>query len=641
MRISRIRSLSMAVGIAAAIAFISSASAWVEPSKSRVAGVAPVTVTTTHVTPTGNQVQTLVASRANNYVEDEVLIKYKPLLKAAARADMASRLGVRELRHHASLRVVHARLPPGQSVAQAVQDFMRDPSVEQVQPNFIYQPLTAPNDPLYGQQWGLKNTGQTITGGTWPVNNPGVYGSDMGMEQAWDQITDCSAVVVAVIDSGVNYLHQELAGNMWDGSAAGYPNHGYDFVGDNPATAIEDNDPLPSDANGHGTHVAATIAAAGNNGIAGSGVCWKARIMAVRSLSESGGTTATVVAGMNFAVTQGARVINMSLGGSSFDQTFSDAITAARNAGVVVVVAAGNDGRNNDGTDVNGIPTPTYPCNFTQDNLLCVAALDQAYNLASFSNFGTTSVDVGAPGTNVLSAWPGRHIEENFSAWTKAGGWAGVNCEPISGWGVRPMLVNPANWCSNGTYANNAADVTYRTYDFTTAVLMHAEYYAQINLEQNVDFLDVALKSTGGNPFGAGGLNLLSYSNSNRLLLHRVTDSTCTTATCSIGFRLRSNATNVLRGAGVFQFTLDTVDANSSSTFIASGTSMATPHTAGVAAMLLAFNPGFTYSDAIEAIKSGGRSVAALANTVTGRAVDAYGALRHIKAPTGVTARVQ
>jgi len=627
MHTSAIRSVALVTGVVA-IVFVTSASAWVSPSKSRSLEGLSGSRTSVHTSPAGTQVQTSSQDRSA-YVEGEVLIKYRPTVGVATRQDLMARLRLQELHTIGGLRVMHAKLPPGQSVEQAMQAFAQDPAIEYVQPNYIYKAMAAPNDPLYGQQWGFRNTAQQVTGGSWTTNNPGIASADMNVESAWDHITDCRAVVVAVVDSGVNYLHQDLAANMWDGGAS-YPNHGFDFVN-------SDNDPLPADADGHGTHVAATIAASGNNGIAGSGVCWQARIMAVRVLSASGGTTASVVAGVNFSVTQGARVINMSLGGPVFDQAFSDSITTARDAGVVVVVAAGNDSANND-------TTAAYPCNYTHDNLVCVAALDQAFDLAGFSNYGSTTVDVGAPGTNVLSAWAGIHIEEDFSTWTRGGAWTTVDCDPLGLGETTPMLVNPANWCSSGTYANNASDVAYRTYDFTGATAWRTEFFVRAYLETGLDYIDIARKTTGGDPFGPGGTALYSYSNSNALLIYTYTDTTssCANPNCSFGFRLRTNATNVLRGPGVFWMTTDSLVPGTSATLVINGTSMATPHTAGVAALLMSFNPSYTYADTVAAIKNGGRSVPALANiTVTGRAVDAFGSLSYIQAPTGLAAVVQ
>ncbi len=324
-----------------------------------------------------------------SYVAGEVLVKFKPTYSAQNRMSAVALQGHAVLADLNQPGWVQVKIDAGQTMDQALAAYQNNPDVESVQPNYIYHITRVPIDTQYGQQWAFKNTGQTISTATYPAN-PGTRDADINIEKAWDHITDCSSVVVAVIDSGVNYNQEDLAGNMWNGVAAGFPNHGFDFV-------AGDNDPM--DLLGHGTHVAGIIGAAGNNATGATGVCWKASIMAVRVLDATGsGNTAGLAQGINFAVSHGAKVINMSLSGGGFDQALSDAINNAQNNDVVVIVAAGNEANNN---DVSG--AARYPCNFSQANLVCVAALDQNYALASFSNWGATSVDVGAPGTNILS----------------------------------------------------------------------------------------------------------------------------------------------------------------------------------------------------------------------------------------------
>jgi thermitase len=332
------------------------------------------------------------AAVAGSYVADEVLVKFKPVLAAQNRTATVAVRGHAFLANLNQPGWVRVRFDARQSMAQALAAYRDDPDVEYAQPNYIYRATAAPNDTQFGQLWALTNIGQSIGTATY-IPASGTPGADINVQKAWDHITDCSSVVVAVVDTGVNYTQEDLAGNMWNGGT-GFPNHGTDFV-------ANDNDPM--DLNGHGTHVAGIIGALGNNATGTTGVCWKASIMAVRVLDAAGnGTSAGVIQGVGFAVSQGAKVINMSLsGGGAFDQAFSDAITNARANDVAVVVAAGNDANNNDASSAR------HPCNFTHPNLTCVAALDQNYALASFSNWGATSVDVGAPGTNILSTWVG------------------------------------------------------------------------------------------------------------------------------------------------------------------------------------------------------------------------------------------
>jgi len=428
---------------------------------------------------------------------------------------------------------------------------------------------------------------------------------------------------------------------MWDGSGSGFPNHGFDFV-DN------DNDPMPiGGGEHHGTHVAGTIGAIGNNSLGVAGVCWQASIMSVRVLGATGaGSTADIISGIEFASDNGAKVINMSLGGEgAFDTLSSDAITYARNNDVVVVVAAGNGGTdgvsdNNDGLGGDGDANTNYqPCNFTQNNLLCVAALDQSYSLASFSNYGATSVDVGAPGTNTLSSVAGQKITDDFTSdWTLGGAWTQGFCSPYS------ILSNPANWCSIGGYANNIDDRAYKTFDLVGTTAAALEYYGQIDTESGFDFFSTAMKSSGGDPFAGGGSTLQSGSGStfNLLLGFNHDISSCNTATCALGFRLTSDINTVFRGVAIVGFTIETLQTNSTSYNVIDGTSMATPHVAGISIMVRAFNPNYSYTQTVEAIKNGGEVVAGLSGiTTTGRAANAMGAIAYLLEPTGLEAVVQ
>jgi subtilisin family serine protease len=577
-----------------------------------------------------------IGKSIRTHVSDEILVKFKPHVAGQFKAQVIRAYGDRHIRELTPNGYVQIKLRPGTDVSQGIRLYKADPKIESVQPNYIYHSLTVPIDTHYGQMWGLKNSGQMIATPSYTTNNPGVAGRDMDMEAAWDHVKDCRSIVVAVVDTGVNYTHQDLAANMWNGTTAGFPNHGFDF-------ADNDNDPIPLDASGHGTHVAGTIGAVGNNSLGTTGVCWQAEIMAVRVLSASGGTTAAIIQGVNFAVTRGAKVINMSFGGTTYDPAFDAEITDARNNGVIAVVAAGNAANDNDST------SPLYPCNFLQDNLICVAALDQAYALATFSNFGATSVDVGAPGVNAISTWPGMTITDNFtSGWTLAGDFAATFCD-LDGVGPQAplwLLVNPTRWCTppfNFNYANNANDVAYRTFDLsnTSHAILHFGMF--LDTEPNIDFAGVAYKSTGGDPFGAGGVITEESGTTSDFAVDRSADlNNCRTATCSLGFRLRSDTMNTDFGMGILNFQIDTVQSNSNEYQVINGTSMASPHVAGLAAMVWAFNPLYTYTQVVNAIKNGGEDVVALSGkTTSGKAVNAIGSLAYINPPTGLSASVQ
>jgi subtilisin family serine protease len=573
------------------------------------------------------------AGAAARYVPGEVLVKFKPAAFAQAHtASIASR-GHTVLTKLEQPGWMHVKIGTDQTVETALAGYRDDPNVEYAQPNYIYHAALVPGDPQYGQLWAFRNTGQTVTGANFPPAN-GTPGDDMNIEKAWGQITNCSSVIVAVVDTGVNYTQEDLAPNMWNGN----PKHGDDFVGIN-------HDPM--DLNGHGTHIAGIIGAVGNNGLGTAGVCWTASIMAVRVLDATGaGDDVTITQGVNFAVANGAKVINMSLGGAGFSQALSDAITAAQNSGVVVVVAAGNDGVNN---DVSG--NDTFPCNFPQQNLVCVAALNPNYALASFSNFGATSVDVGAPGTNILSTFAGTATTTNdnftIATWTTSGGWAhgtlGISGNNFVPGATFNALVNPSAYLSPGvTYANNADNRIYKNFNLAGKDMATLNFSAQVDIAAN-DSLNVNYKSAGGDPF-AGGTQLIGGPGTTPGIVDLTFDlSPCLSATCTVGFQLTSDAvTTTAKGAGIAFFSIDTLQLNNNTYQIETGTSMATPMVAGLATMLRAFNPQYTFADTVNAIKNGGRSVPALAGkTTSGRAVDAMSSLAFINPPTGLSATVQ
>lgn len=574
---------------------------------------------------------------ANQYVEGQVLVKFKPGVATAARAQLAQTYGAQAMQTLGNQSdLMLAKLTPGQTVEQAIGVYANDPNVAYAQPNYIYHTQAVPTDPQYGQLWAAKNTGQTIATGTYAPTT-GTAGNDMNLESAWAVQNDCSSVVVAVVDSGINYNSTDLFANMWVGNAK----HGQNFAADG---AIGD----PMDINGHGTHVAGIIGAVANNGIAGAGVCWTAKLMAVRVMDATGvGTTATIIPGIAYAVANGAKVINMSLGGTgAFDQAYSDAITSAQASDALVVVAAGNSTQDNE-------ITPRWPCNFTQTNLICVAALDQNYALATFSDWGATSVDVGAPGTNIYSTWAGTSsVITDLTSGSAPAGWLGSSTTSATGggWGysTAPMNIgwlidNKTSWGTT-LYNTNTDDRAYKTFNLTGVNAAILEANISINVLSG-DSFKVNYYSLGGDPFVAGGVTLYSITTGKHdgtltaPYYSGINITPCISATCSVGVQLLSGATSPKDfGIAMTNFKITTLTNTTNSYNTIDGTSMATPEVAGVAALVWAHNPLYTYTDVANAIKNGGRSIPALSGkTTTGKAVDAMGALAYINPPTGIS----
>jgi thermitase len=296
-------------------------------------------------------------------------------------------------------------VPPGRPAAEAERALEADDDVLYAEPNAVRRAFLRPNDPYFGVLWAIENTGQSIRG------TPGTPDADADIGEAWDASVR-GETVVAVVDSGVDTSHPDLSAQIWrnpgesglgresnglDDDANGRVDdwRGWDFV-------AGDND--PGDDNGHGTHVAGTIGAQRGNGTGVAGVAAGARIMPLRVLDANGsGRVSDLILAYSYAALKGARVVNLSLGSSTFSRAERDAIAAFSTT--LFVAAAGNGGEDGvgDDNDVRG----SYPCAYSLANVICVAASDHRDGLATFSNYGSTSVDLAAPGVSIASTWPG------------------------------------------------------------------------------------------------------------------------------------------------------------------------------------------------------------------------------------------
>jgi subtilisin family serine protease len=281
--------------------------------------------------------------------------------------------------------------------------FLRaDSRVAYAEPNYVLHAIAIPNDPQFGQLWGLRNTGQTVGGVA------GTPGADISATAAWDVSTGSRATVIAVVDTGVDYTHPDLAANVWAAPTSFTVNVGGAAIvcpaGSHGFNAIA-NTCNPMDDNNHGTHVSGTIGGVGNNGVGVAGVNWVASIMGSKFLNASGsGSTADAIKAIEFTIQAKAifgananvRVLSNSWGGGAFSQALLDEINKANANNILFVAAAGNSQADND-------VTPHYPSSYNAPNVISVAATDNQDMLASFSNYGATSVHLGAPGVAVLS----------------------------------------------------------------------------------------------------------------------------------------------------------------------------------------------------------------------------------------------
>ena len=343
---------------------------------------------------TGALAAAAFAADAPRVVPGELIVKYKSGVKAAQRASVRSLARAHAMRQLDVINAEQIRVDQG-TTEEAMQRLRSDPNVEYVEPNYVITLDAVPNDPRFPELYGMRNTGQT--GGT--------PGADIKAVNAWDVYTGDPNLKIGIIDTGVDYNHPDLAANVWtnpgeipgnnvDDDGNGYVDdvHGYDFV---------NNDGDPFDDNGHGSHCAGTIAGVGNNNVGVTGVNWQAKVVGIKFLSAAGsGSTAGAISGIQYAIAIGVRLTSNSWGGGGFSQALLDAINAAGAAGQLFVAAAGNSSAN---TDLN----PQYPAAYDSPYIISVAATDHNDNLASFSNYGATTVDIAAPGVNILSCQPG------------------------------------------------------------------------------------------------------------------------------------------------------------------------------------------------------------------------------------------
>jgi subtilisin family serine protease len=547
----------------------------------------------------------------------ELLVRFRAGTSAASQARaLAAHRAVRQLRlPRQGLQLV--RLPRGSSARTVAAALEREAGVLYAEPNFVYRPDATPNDAFFADLWGL---------------------SAIQAPLAWDTTIGSPGVKVAVVDSGIAYDHSDLAPNIWTNpgeSGGGKETNGIDDDGDGYVDDVHgwdfvQNDNEPLDFYFHGTHVAGTIGAAGNNGVGITGVDWETSLMALRAGDAANGELldSNIISSFVYACAHGARVVNASFGGPEYSQAMLDVIASPGCANTLFVASAGNDA-----IDVDA--SPSYPCSFAVANLVCVTASGVDGSLASFSNYGPGSVDLAAPGVDVLSTIPTFQsvFDDDFessiaSTWT-VGGTSPQWARQSDGAGGFVLSDSPA-----GDYAPNANTWARPTnaIDLSGKHGCAVEYDLTLDTQQDHDLLVVegSTDLTAWAPVATYSGSIDGESQFDDL------SAFDGTTTFYLRFRLQSDADATAGdGAKIDDLALSCLGTSFSDSdyFSLSGTSMAAPHVSGVAALLWSAVPSAPVSEVKAELLQGADPTASLNGRVATGELDAAGAVGLAKSP--------
>jgi subtilisin family serine protease len=588
------------------------------------------------------------------YVPGEVLVKFRDGASNATVAAAHTAAGGETIKSFmaGANKIHHLKLGKDVNVEDALAKYRQSPAVDYAEPNYIYRLTSIPNDTQFTTLWGLHNTGQSVNG------TAGTADVDIDGPEAWDITTGSPNVMIGVIDSGIAYDHPDLAANIWtnpgeipndgiDNDGNGFVDdiHGYDFRYNDsePMDVINPTSGLTGGNPGHGTHVAGTIGAAGNNNLGVTGVMQTVKLMALKAGGIDNSLTGAAIAqAISYGIANGAKALNASYGRAGGDCSSVEyaSLSAANAAGVMFLAAAGNSNNNNDAT-------PFWPANYSVvspcgpalPNVISIAAIAQTGAKASFSNFGATTVQIAAPGVNTNSTKPTTNdtqvLLHNFDSnpaglgYTFTGtnnSWDFTNTASVSA--PTSLTDSPA-----GNYLDNTNSFATGPV-FSTVGQRGCRLVPRLRLatEGGVDALFTDSSADGG----ATWVNQSGWAGSTggSFLLFTLGELPDGKPNSRFRFNLRSNGSTTLDGLYLddvrVSCTSGTPNGTTDYQFLA-GTSMATPHVTGVVGLLLAVNPNLTVAQIRDAILNTG-DVSALLNGVvsTGRRLNAFNALNSI-----------
>ncbi|UNC93474.1 S8 family serine peptidase [Candidatus Contubernalis alkaliaceticus] len=584
-----------------------------------------------------------IDSKEQSYIEGEILVRFKPQAsnKLAAMESLHENMGTKAVKSFEGLKGLQlVELPKGMTVEDAVNKYNKNPDILYAEPNYLlytHGEQVFPNDPFFDQLWGLHNTGQSIRG------TLGTADADIDAPEAWEIITGSEEVIIAVIDTGVDYNHPDLINNIWRNPNEvldGTDTDGNGYVDDIVGWDFYSNDNDPMDEHSHGTHVSGTIAAEGNNELGITGVMWNAKIMPLRFLSPTGsGTTENAVEAILYANANGAHIINNSWGGGEFSQALKDAICAST---AVVVCSAGNDVSNND-------IIFNYPTSYNCPNIISVAATDNQDGLASFSNYGSNTVHVGAPGVRTFSTVT-REPDYSQGITIFSDDMTTLDNWDTSNYANKPWGLSTVRFASAPSSAADNSGDDYEDDEFAWLLLndsidlsssLHAKmtFNLWLNTEENYDgvlfgysldrhvfyTLDSWSGSTGGefHPFEVD-----------------LSDA-CGEFEVYLAFILLSDCCNNFEGAYIDDveiLTTNTISSYSEAYAYYSGTSMAAPHVSGLAGLIKALDPDLSNLEIRETILDNVDTISSLEGKVsTGGRINARKALESLVPITGVS----